>query len=89
MKKTNLYLSLLIFTGINPIYSQIDLLDDVKKNPKNAIEMCNRFKEFNSSGISANSDEAIKYVSKKNNLTTINAEIYSIYVIGLHCPNVN
>ena len=50
--------------------------------------MCNKFKEFNSKGISANSDKAIEYVSKKNNLTPVNAEIFSIYVIGLHCPDI-
>jgi hypothetical protein len=50
--------------------------------------MCNKFKEFNSKGISASSDKAIEYVAKKNNLTPVNAEIYSIYVIGLHCPDI-
>ena len=29
-----------------------------------------------------------RFVSKKNNLNPINAEILSIYVIGLHCPQV-
>lgn len=33
-------------------------------------------------------DKAIEFVSKKNNLSPINAEILSIYVIGLHCPQV-
>ena len=35
-----------------------------------------------------NSDKAIEYVSKKNKLTPVNAEIYSIYVIGLHYPDI-
>ncbi len=74
---------------INPVLSQSNLLESVKKNPSDAIKMCNKFKEFNSKGISANSDKAIKFVSQKNNLSPINAEILSIYVIGLHCPNVN
>ena len=73
---------------INPVLSQSNLLESVKKNPANAIKMCNKFKELNSKGISANSDEAIEFVSKKNNLNPINAEILSIYVIGLHCPQV-
>ena len=50
--------------------------------------MCNKFKELNSKGVSASSDKAIDFVSKKNNLDPINAEILSIYVIGLHCPQV-
>ena len=50
--------------------------------------MCNKFKEFNSKGVSASSDKAIEFVSKKNKLSPVNAEILSIYVIGLHCPQV-
>ncbi len=73
---------------INPVLSQSGLLETVKKNPGDAIKMCNKFKEFNSKGISASSDKAIEFVSKKNNLNPINAEILSIYVIGLHCPQV-
>ena len=80
-----LFLSL---SSINPVLSQSSLLESVKKNPNDAIKMCNKFKELNSKGISASSDEAIEFVSKKNNLNPINAEILSIYVIGLHCPQV-
>ena len=80
-----LFLSL---TYINPVLSQSNLLESVKKNPADAIKMCNKLKELNSKGISASSDKAIEFVSKKNNLNPINAEILSIYVIGLHCPQV-
>ena len=73
---------------INPVLSQSDLLESVKKNPSDAIKLCNKFKELNAKGISASSDKAIEFVSKKNNLNPINAEILSIYVIGLHCPQV-
>ena len=82
---------LLIFLSlsyINPILSQSNLLESVKKNPSDAINMCNKFKELNAIGISASSDKAIEFVSRKNNLNPINAEILSIYVIGLHCPQV-
>ena len=86
----NNFFLLLLFslTYINPVLSQSNLLESVKKNPADAIKMCNKFKELNSKGISASSDEAIEFVSKKNNLNPINAEILSIYVIGLHCPQV-
>ena len=86
--KNSLYLLIIFFLGIKPVMSQSNLLDSVKRNPEKAIEMCNKFKELNNKGISADSDEALNYVSKKNNLNQINAEILSIYVIGLHCPNV-
>ena len=71
-----------------PANGQSNILESVKKNPRNGIELCNKFKELNSKGISANSEEAITFVSKKNNLSPVNAEILSIYVIGLHCPRV-
>tara|TARA_S200000501_G_C20658566_1_gene670809 strand:+ start:591 stop:857 length:267 start_codon:yes stop_codon:yes gene_type:complete len=87
MKKFFLFL-FISFASINPVLSQSSLLENVKKNPENAIKMCNKFKEFNLKGISASSDEAIEYVSNKNKLSPINAEIFSIYVIGLHCPQV-
>ena len=90
MYKSLFYSLILFFALSDPIYSQTNLLESVKKNPKNAIELCSKFKEFNSKGISANSDLAINYVSKKwkTELSPLNAEILSIYVIGLHCPKV-
>ena len=65
-----------------------DLLESVKRNPSEAIKICNKFRELNSKGVSASENEAIEYVSKRNKLTPVNAEIFSIYVIGLHCPDV-
>lgn len=88
MNKNSLYISFFLFLGMNFIHAQSNLLESVKKNPKNAIEICNKFKELNRRGISASSDEAINYVLKRNKLSPVNAEILSIYVIGLHCPNV-
>ena len=87
MKNFFLFLFLSL-TTIKPVLSQSNLLERVQKNPSDAIKICNKFKELNSKGISASSDKAIEFVSKKNNLSPINAEILSIYVIGLHCPQV-
>ena len=90
MHKSLFYSFILLFTLYDPMYAQTNLLESVKKNPKNAIEICSKLKELNSKGISANSDLAINHVSKKWNteLSPLNAEILSIYVIGLHCPKV-
>ena len=90
MYKSLFYSFILFFALSDPIYSQTNLLESVKKNPKNAKELCSRFQEFNSKGISANSDLAINHVSEKwkTELSPVNAEILSIYVIGLHCPKV-
>ena len=86
--KSFLFFLFLFSNSLPPVFSQSNLLESVKKNPDEAINMCNTFRDFNSKGISANSDTAIEYVSKKNKLTPVNAEIFSIYVIGLHCPDI-
>ena len=86
--KSSLFLLFLFSNSLYPVFSQSNLLESVKKNPDEAINICNKFRDFNSKGISASSDKAIDYVSKKNKLTPVNAEIFSIYVIGLHCPDI-
>ena len=86
--KPLLFFLFLFFNSLYPVLSQSNLLESVKKNPSEAKNICNKFKEFNSKGISASSDKAIDFVSKKNKLTPVNAEIFSIYVIGLHCPDI-
>ena len=86
--KSFLFLFFLFSNSLYPVFGQSNLLESVKKNPVEANNMCNKFREFNSKGISASSDKAIEYVSKNNKLTPVNAEIFSIYVIGLHCPDI-
>ena len=86
--KILLFFIFLFLSPVNPVASQSNLLKSVKKNPSEAIKICNKFKEFNAKGISANSDKAIEFISKRNKLTPVNAEIFSIYVIGLHCPEI-
>ena len=86
--KSFLFLLFLFSNSLYPVFSQSNLLESVKKNPNEARNLCNKFRDFNSKGISANSDKAIKYVSNQKNLTPVNAEIFSIYVIGLHCPDI-
>ena len=86
--KPLLFLLFLFSNSSYPVFSQSNLLESVKKNPGEAINICNKLREFNSKGISASSDKAIEYVSNKKNLTPVNAEIFSIYVIGLHCPDI-
>ena len=86
--KLLLFLLFLFPNSIYPVFSQSNLLESVKKNPNEARILCNKFREFNSKGISASSDKAIDYVSNKKKLTPFNAEIFSIYVIGLHCPDI-
>ena len=86
--KPFLFFLFLFWNSLYPVFSQSNLLESVKKNPEEAIKICNKFREFNSKGISASSDKVIKYVSNKKKLTPVSAEIFSIYVIGLHCPDI-
>jgi len=83
-----LFVLFLFSNSLYPVLSQSNLLETAKKNPNEARILCNKFREFNSKGISASSDKAIEYVSNKKKLTPVNAEIFSIYVIGLHCPDI-
>ena len=86
--KPLIFLLFLFSNSLNPVFSQSNLLESVKKNPNEARNLCNKFREFNSKGISASSDIAIEYVSNQKKLNPVNAEIFSIYVIGLHCPDI-
>tara|TARA_Y100001968_G_scaffold141710_1_gene129540 strand:- start:687 stop:953 length:267 start_codon:yes stop_codon:yes gene_type:complete len=70
------------------VLAQSNLLETVKKNPKEAQALCNYFRELNSQGLSAGSPEAISRIAKRRNLNLLDAEILSIYVIGLNCPEV-
>ena len=83
-----LFFLFLFSNSLYPALSQSNLLETVKKNPNEAKNLCNKFREFNSKGISASSNKAIDYVSKKNKLTPVSAEIFSIYVIAYHCPDI-
>jgi len=86
--KPFIFLLFLFSNSLYPTFSQSNLLESVKKNPYEAKNLCNKFRDFNSKGISASSDKAIEYVSNQKKLTPVNAEIFSIYVIGLHCPDI-
>ena len=70
------------------IQAQSALLESVKRNPEEARALCRRFKDLNAKGISASSSQSINEVSRQKNLSPIDAEILSTYVIGLNCPDV-
>tara|TARA_Y100001968_G_scaffold69255_1_gene60365 strand:- start:812 stop:1126 length:315 start_codon:yes stop_codon:yes gene_type:complete len=70
------------------VFAQSNLLENVKKNPAEAIALCSKFKSLNSKGISASSNESIAEISNQKKLSKMDAEILSMYVRGLHCPEV-
>ena len=64
------------------------MLDVVKQNPALARSLCEQFKQLNASGQSATSKESIARVAASQGLSTLDAEVLTTYVIGLHCPDV-
>ncbi len=68
--------------------AQSSLLESVKNNPSEAQALCSKFRKLNSQGISASSTQSISSISSQRNLSEIDAEILSMYVRGIHCPDV-
>ena len=86
--KSFLFVLFMLSSSLNPILGQPNLLEKAKNNPSEGLKLCKKFKEFNEDNESATSNKATNFVSKKNNLSLVNAEFYSIYVIGLYCPEI-
>ena len=74
--------------NVIPLLGEQNLLQRVKNNPNEAIKLCKKLRNFNKKGISANDNVVIKEVANKKGFDELNAEIYSAYAIGLHCPQV-
>ena len=80
----------MVIIAITPVaLAQSSLLENVKRNPKEAEVLCKQFRNLNAKGISASSKANIDQISRQKNLSDTDAEILSIYVIGLYCPDVN
>ena len=67
---------------------QSALLDSVKQNPARAKALCAQLRQLNSQGISSTSRQAIALVAAQQNLSSMDAEVLTTYVVGLHCPDV-
>ena len=73
--------------GVNQgAMAQSRLLESVKRNPDEAKSICESFRRLNEKNISAGSENSIKSISIKKNISEVDAEILSMYVRGLHCP---
>ena len=77
--KPFLFLLFLFSHSFYPVFSQSNLLESVKKNPNEARNLCNKFREFNSKGISASSDRAIAIFKKEIGISPPQAYLH------LHC----
>ena len=79
----------LIFTsfGISQdAMAQSRLLESVKRNPEEAKSICKSFRNLNKENISAASPKSIQKISTQKNISEVDAEILSMYVRGLYCP---
>ena len=85
----NVLLITLIFTSFainQKAMAQSTLLEDVKRNPDEAKSICENFRELNKKNISAASQKSIQKISNQKNISEVDAEILSMYVRGLYCP---
>lgn len=64
------------------------LLERVKTNPALARAMCAQFRRLNAQGLSATSPQAIAMVAREHGLSSIDAEVLTTYVMGMHCSDV-
>ncbi len=73
--------------GINQgVIAQSRLLEGVKRNPDEAKSICESFRKLNKEKISAGSQKSIQKISIQKNISEGDAEILSMYVRGLYCP---
>ncbi len=85
----NSLLITLIFTSLainQDAMAQSRLLDGVKRNPDEAKSICRSFRNLNKENISAGSPKSIQKISIQKNISEVDAEILSMYVRGLYCP---
>tara|TARA_B100000965_G_C19292940_1_gene626668 strand:- start:176 stop:445 length:270 start_codon:yes stop_codon:yes gene_type:complete len=85
----NALLVTLIFTSFainQEALAQSRLLENVKRNPDEARSICQNFRELNKKDISAGSPKSIQEISNQKNISEVDAEILSMYVRGLYCP---
>ena len=85
----NSLLITLIFTSFainQEAMAQSRILEGVKRNPDEAKSICKSFRELNKENVSAGSQESIQKISSQKNISEVDAEILSMYVRGLYCP---
>lgn len=78
--------SLALWAG--PGAAQSALLDSVKANPGRAKDLCAQLRQLNAQGVASNSPQAVSMVAREQNLSPMDAEVLTTYVVGLHCPDV-
>lgn len=70
------------------VQAQSAILESVKQNPGRAKALCQQLRQLNAQGISSTSRQAVNLVAQQQNLSPMDAEVLTTYVVGLHCPDV-
>jgi hypothetical protein len=78
--------SLALWAG--PGAAQSALLESVKANPARAKALCSQLRQLNAKGVASNSPQAVSMVAREQNLSPMDAEVLTTYVVGLYCPDV-
>jgi hypothetical protein len=68
--------------------AQSDLLESVRRDPSRAKRLCRELRQLNQQGISYTSKQGIRQIASQENLSLMDAEVLTTYVVGLHCPDV-
>ena len=71
-----------------PAQAQSNLLESVRRDPSKAKRLCRELRQMNQQGISYTSKQAIRQIASQENLSLMDAEVLTTYVVGLHCPDV-
>ena len=64
--------------------AQSNLLESVRRDPARAKRLCRELRQMNQQGISYTSKQAIRQIASQENLSLMDAEVLTTYVVGLH-----
>ena len=71
-----------------PARAQSNLLESVRRDPSRAKRLCRELRQLNKQGISYTSKQALRQIASQENLSMMDAEVLTTYVVGLHRPDV-
>lgn len=75
--------------GLLPaLASASPMLEKVRSNKELAQQLCGDFRKLNENGIRAHSPQGFGRTASQQNLSPLDAEILTTYVVGMYCPDV-
>lgn len=77
-----------LLTAAPAALAQSSLLEQVKRDPGRAQAFCAQLRQYNQQGLSYTSPQVVQRIASQENLSTVDAEVLTTYVVGLHCPDV-